>query len=242
MSERRGWGFACILLLLAAVTGAGAVREHWLTCRGSMLSGNVLRGYTYGADFSDACLLAMDNGFSFAWPDGKDPGRAEAVFGIAFCLLLALAWSVVVWTSAWSRSTKLVAGSPALLTAAAGLVTALGPSGDAVSSAYSWLLMLIDVAAVVAFFVVAVRERPDHNTRWRVALALLASTAVGFVPMMADYAFMTSISDANWDTPPGTGYPTVVAVVLLTLALLVLNVAPLRHRTVDDQDSVEALA
>ena len=96
MRERRGWVVAGVLLLLGAAAGAGAVREHWLSCRGSMLSGSVLHGYAYGGDFSDACLQAMDNGFSLVWPDGKDPWRAEAAFGVACALLLALAWTVVV--------------------------------------------------------------------------------------------------------------------------------------------------
>lgn len=231
-----------MLLLLSAVAGAGAVRQHWLACRGSMLSGSVLRGFAYGPDFSDGCLQAMDDGFSFAWPEGKDPWRPEAAFGVAFALLLALAWFVVVWVNRWSSSTRLLAALPAVLTAVAGLVTLVGPGGDALNSAYSGLLMLISATAVAALGAIAVRERPDRKTLVQVALALLAAASLGFFPMMTDYAFMTSFSDANWDTPPGTGCPTVTVIVLCAVALLALTLVRSPQRTTRDQDLVEAAA
>lgn len=220
--------------------GAGVVREHWLACRGTMLNGSALRGFTYGQDFSDACLQAMDNGFSFAWPDGKDPWRPEVAFGVAFSLLLALAWAVVVIkASTWSRSTRLLAAPPAILTAAAGLITAGGSSSDALNSAYVVLLVAISLAAVVAFVAILVREKPGVRTLGQVTLALAGSSAIGFFPMMADYAFMTSFSDANWDTPPGTGYPTVVVTMLLGLALIAVSFAGSSKRATKDENLVK---
>ena len=65
----------------------------------------------------------MDAGFSLVWPDGQDPWRAENVLGVTSALLLALAWTVVVSTSRWSRTTRLLAAVPALLTGAAALTT-----------------------------------------------------------------------------------------------------------------------
>ena len=90
------------------------------------------------------------------------------------------------------------------------------------------LLEGIDVLAVVAFVVIAVRERPGRRTLWRVALALAASTGVGVVANVLDYAFMTAFSEADWDTPPGSGYPTVVVTALLAVALLVATLGPRR--------------
>ena len=206
-----------------------------------MLSGSILRGYAYGADFSDACLQAMDNGFSLVWPDGKDPWRAEAAFGVACAVLLALAWTVVVLTQRWSRLTRLLAAPPALLTAAAGLITLVATgTSDALDSLFTWLLVAMSLLAVVAFFAIGQREGPGHRGMWRVALVLTASTAVGFFPSVADYAFMTTFSDASWDTPPGTGYPTVVAVALLALALLVLTLVREPAQLPDSREPVEA--
>lgn len=226
MRERRGWVVASFLLLLGAAFGAAAVRQHWLPCRGSMLSGSVLHGYAYGPDFSDACLVAMDAGFSLVWPDGQDPWRAENVLGVTSALLLALTWTVVLLTSRWSRTTRLLAVVPALLTGVAALTTFVLRGGDAVETAYGWLLIAVNATAVVAFVAVGVREEPGRRTMAQVALVLGASTAAGFFPSMADYILMASASDANWDSPPGSGYPTVVAVALLALVTLALTLLP----------------
>ena len=68
-----------------------------------------------------------------------------------------------------------------------------------------------------------------------------ASTAAGFFPSLADYLFMASASDANWDSPPGSGYPTVVAVALLALVTLALTLLPRRPvPTAPAEDRVRA--
>ena len=188
-----------------------------------MLSGSVLHGYAYGADFSDPCLRAMDDGFALVWPDGKDPWRAESLLGVGCALLLALAWAVVVLGSSWSGPTRLLAGLPALATATAGVVSLLGGSGDALDASFRWLTVAISLLGLVAFVAVAVREAPGARALLQSAVALAGSTAVGFVPSMLDHAFMASFSDANWDAPPGSGYPTVVVVALLAVALLVIT-------------------
>ncbi len=215
---------AAVLLLLGAVAGAGAVREHWLPCRGSMLSGSVLHGYAYGADFSDACLETMDTGFAFVYPAGDVRWGPESVLGTACAVLLALAWGVVVAGSRWSRPTRVVALLPALAGAAAGVLSLLG-EGAALESAFPWLLLAVNVLAVPAFVAVAVRESPGLRATLQAALVLCASGAVGVVPTVLDYAYMTTASDANWDLPPGSGYPTVAATALLAVVLLVTTLA-----------------
>jgi len=228
--ERRGWVVASVLLLLGALAGAGAVREHWLPCRGSMLSGSVVHGYAYGADFSDACLATMDNGFALVYPAGDVRWGAESVLGTGCALLLALAWAVVVVSSPWSRTTRVVAVLPAFANAAAGLLSLLA-EGAAVESAFGWLLLSVNLLAVPAFVAVVVRESPDGRATLQAALALCASGAVGVVPSVLDYAFMTSFSDANWDLPPGSGYPTVVTSALLALVLLAVTRRGSRRRS-----------
>jgi hypothetical protein len=222
--SRWPWLMASVLLLFGAVAGGGAVREHWLDCRGSMLSGSVLRAYAYGPDFSEACLRTMDNGgFAFLWPDGRKPRGTESVLGMTGALLLALSWVVVMATAGWSRCTRVVAGVPAALTTGVALGNLLPGSSDASDSGFSWLLVAVNVSAVVAFVVIAAQERLGGRALWRVAFVLGGSTAVGFFPMLADYAFMVAFSDANWDAPPGNGYPTVVAVALSGVAVLAMT-------------------
>lgn len=222
MGGRRSWVVASVLLLLGAATGAGAVREHWLACRGSMLSGSVLHGYAYGADFSDGCLDAMDRGFALVWPGGADRWGAESLLGTTTALLLALAWAVVVLSSRWSPWTKALAGLPALATVTAGVLSLLR-GGDALDTVFFWLLLAVDVLSVVAFVAVGVNESPPRRTMLQAAMVLCGTGAVGLFPQLADYIAMTAFSDANWDTPPGSGYPTVVAVALLAVALLVVT-------------------
>lgn len=227
----RSWLVASGLLLLGAVAGGGAVREHWLDCRGSMLSGSVLRAYGYGPEFSEACLETMDSGgFAFVWPSAVDPWGAESVLGMTCALLWALSWIVVVATAGWSHGTRVVAGVPAALTAGVALANLLSVRSDALDASFSWLLVAVNVGAVVAFVVIAARERLSGRTLSRVAFVLGGSTAVGFFQTIMDYVFMVALfSDANWDVPPGAGYPTVVAVGLLGVAVLVLTVAPPAH-------------
>lgn len=227
-TSRRSWSTAAVLLLLGAVAGAGAVREHWLDCRGSMLSGSVLRGYAYGPDFSEACLETMDRGgFAFVWPSGEDPWGTESLLGMVCALLWTLSWVVVVAAARWSRGTRVVAGIPAVLTAGVALGNLLSVRSDALDVGFRLLLFAVDLSAVVAFVVIAARERLSVRTLSRVALVLAGSTAVGQFPSILDYAFMVTVfSDANWDVPPGAGYPTVVAVGVLGAAVLLMTALP----------------
>ena len=221
---RRPWVLASALLLLGALSGAGAVYVHWLPCRGSMLSGSVLHGYAYGPDFSESCLRAMDAGFSLVWPSGAKRWDAESVLGTTTALLLALAWTVVVAGSRWSGRTKLPAGLPVVVTATAGATSLLG-GGEALDTAFTWLLVAVDVLGIVAFVAIGVREEPGARVLLQSGLALAAVGAVGWFPLIGDYLVMAATSDANWDAPPGTGYVTVATIALLALALLGVTLA-----------------
>ena len=89
-------------MVLGALVGVGSVWRHWSTCTGPQTGPDVAAD---GSGYGEACLRRMDAGFSFLWPDGKDPFRAESVFGLGFALLLGLSWGVVVATARWTRAT-----------------------------------------------------------------------------------------------------------------------------------------
>jgi hypothetical protein len=52
--------------------------------------------------------------------------------------------------------------------------------------------------------------------------------------MMADYAIMSRFSDANWDSPPGSGYLT-VAVLTISAILTAIMALPTPRRGADDE-------
>lgn len=99
MTPRRWpWLLVAALLLLASGAVAFSTSLYWLPCRGSMLNGSVLRGHTYGPDFSEACLRRMDDGTPFA--NAVAPAAATRwVAGAA--ALLGLAWLVMPMTHRW---------------------------------------------------------------------------------------------------------------------------------------------
>lgn len=249
MAGRRWpWFAAATLLLGAAAATAGSTYLHWLPCRGSMLSGSILRGFAYGPDFSDACLRRMDGGPPFPYPpEPAEQAPWAAELGIAAMVAAALAWLVLVVGLRWPTRAAVIAALPGLALLGVAVLAAL-TSRDATRSpdAYLpiWLWMSIDVAAVIAL--VAVRSRQDTL---RLVLVLWGTTAFGLVPSAGAYIAMGSFSDANWDSPPGTGYLTAAALLgsaVVTLALAWSPSQELQDRGVPlvgvaDQDPVRSV-
>lgn len=235
--DRRRWVLASVLLLLGALVGATAVRQHWLPCRGSMLSGSVLHDYAYGADFSDGCLRAMDSGFGFVDSAAGGALSAESLLGTLAVLLLALAWASLLVGSGWSVKTKQWALLPALASAAT-LVLNLDRVAETIGILSMLILLAPNVLAVVAFAAIAVLESPGAVVMVQAALVLVPSTAVGLLPTIADYMIMVHLSDANWDAPPGSGYPTLAAVVLIASALLAITLVGTRARRSNTHASI----
>lgn len=221
MREQRGRLVAGVLMVLGALVGSGSVWLHWRTCTGPQVAeddaGVAADG---GPVFGDACLRAMDNGFSFLWPDGKDPFRAESVFGLVFALLLGLSWAVVVATSRWTGATRWVTALPLVLVLAVVVLDVL-PRSDALDSAFAHVLLATSLGVLLAL-IVLVQGLDDGWAMLEVALALCGPAAVGFFANWADYAFMTAVSEASWDTPPWTGAPTLVLTALAGVALVVV--------------------
>lgn len=228
-SRRWPWLLAAALMVVAAAAVAGAVYLHWLPCRGTMLSGSLLRGYAYGPDFAEACLRRMDTGLPFPYP----PEPAEVTpwateLGVGATGLLGLAWLALILSQRWSVRTRTVAALPGLACLVLAVVGAasrdLGRSLD--DYAPGWLLNL-ELWAVIALVAVWLWE-PQVRGRIFVRLVVVAygTTAVGIGHGIGEYILMSSFSDANWDVPPGTGYTTAGAIAVSAVLTLIMTIRP----------------
>ena len=246
-TQRWPWRAAGTLLLVAAAATAASTYLHWLPCRGSMLNRSIFRGYAYGSGFSDACLRRMDAGLPFPYPpEPAEQAPWAAELGVAAVAAAALAWLVLLVGRRWSLRAVVVA-LPGLALAIVALLAGLaardatrGPDAEL----SIWLWLILDVSGLIAL--VAVGDQ--HDVR-RLALVLWGITAFGFVQFFGAYLVMGTISDADWDLPPGTGYPT--AAVLLVSGVVTLALAGSagqepQHRNVPlrgvaDQDPVRTV-
>lgn len=231
MRERRWpWLVASGLLVAAAVAAAWSTYLHWLPCRGTLLSGSLLRGYRYGSEFSGACLRRMDAGTPFfypAQPSEQTPWAAE--LGVVAMALAGTAWLVLALGMKWLLRTKAVAVLPGLATlalAATSAVTIADTQRHVHDSAHGLLFLLSfapEVTALVALVAIWRWQPPVRGRGFtRVLIVAWGTTAFGIFHLLAEYAFMIAFSDANWDTPPLTGYVTVItlsASAVLTMGL-----------------------
>lgn len=220
-----------VLLVAAAVAAAWSTYLHWLPCRGTLFSGSLVRGYRYGSDFSDACLRRMDAGMPFPYPPGpseQTPWASE--LGVVAMALAGTAWLMLALGMRWSLRTKAVAVLPGLATLTLAAVSAVA-TADTDRSAHDyvsgWLLVAPEAAALVALVQIW-RWQPSVRGRGfvRVLVVAWATTAFGVVHMVAEYAFMIAFSDANWDTPPLTGYVTVITLIAPAVLTLMLTLRP----------------
>ena len=140
------WVVVGVLMVLGALAGSGAVWLHWRTCTGPQVSTEDW-GYAEdpGPGHGDACLQAMDDGFSFLYPDGKDPFRPEALLGLALALLVAASWAVVLVSGPWRRSTRLAGAATLGLVL---LVALLGvqPRGDAMDRVFTQVQLALGLS------------------------------------------------------------------------------------------------
>ena len=236
MGEKsRLWLVSAGLLAAAAALIAVAVASYWQPCAGSMLSGSVLNGYRYGPDFSDACLAAMDNAAMFPLPLPGEGWTLIGALGLSALVLLAAAWLVLLPTMRLPWLAKLAAVLPALASialAVLSLVASLAPA-DWMLSVLSSLGVLIEVTALLALVVIGVGGSTGLGFL-RYVIVLGASTAAGWLHQIFEYLAAISLSDANWDSPPGTGYFTVAMIVasaVATAGLWALAGKPAAQRT-----------
>jgi len=199
--------------MLAAAAAAGwSTYLHWLPCRGSMLLGSIIQGDdSVGGKFSDMCLRRMDG----------DQGPWEAELQVVAMVLLGVAWLALVLGLRWQGLAML----------------ALRPS-----SIPMMLLLNSELAAVVALVVISAWQ-PEVRGRGvlRLVVVLWGTTAFGAIHMIVEHVVMINFSDANWDSPPGTGYLT-VATITISAILTVIMTLRTPERGVDAEPQVDPRA
>lgn len=240
VSRRWPWVGAAALLMLAAAATACSTYLHWLPCRGTMLDGSVLAARPSVMNFSEACLRRMDTSTPFPYPpEVAEQAPWASELGAAAMALSGLAWLVLVLEVRSSRRDTFVAALPTVVSLAmAALCLAAAANRDRDPDAYTplWLLLAVEVVAVPALVLVW-RRQPERGGRRFVSLVVVAwgATAFGLVHQVLDYFTMTAFSQANWDTPPGTGYGTALVLVLAAAAAAfgLPQVSPARRASAD---------
>lgn len=215
------WRLVAALLAASAASAAGAVILHWQPCRGFMLDASVLTGFADG-NFSDACLRRMDGGLPFPYP----PEPAEFTLlatglGTAAMVLAALGGLVLALGVRASAPLRGLLMAPAVLTGVTALVSARAaadPGRNPDGYLSLWLWGSAELAAVVAVIALGTARgrhiQLSRRTFWVILVMVWSTTMFGLVHQGADYLLMLNFSEADWDTPPGTGTLTVVGLLL----------------------------
>lgn len=213
------WLVSAGLLAGAAGLAGAALVLYWQPCAGNLLTGSAFNGYRLEPAFTDGCLVAMDQATGFPLP--VDGWTTVGALGLAAALALAAAWLVLLPTAELTGLGRLVVALPGVAVVAVAIsavIATLDPAGDWLPS---WLYLVVDLAVLPALFVLA-NSGVEGLLLVRYALVALASTAVGLVHQMADYAASLSLSEANWDSPPGSGLFTAGALLVTAVATVVL--------------------
>lgn len=215
------------MMLAAAAAAAWSTYLHWLPCRGAMLSASILHGYAYGPDFSDACLRRMDTGTPIPFPpEPAEVTSRAAELGIVATVLLGLATLVVVLglrLQARLKALALLPGLATLVVAGVAISALRDPARNPDGYLSLWLWIANEAATVVV--VVVLYRTAALVEPLRLVVLLWGTTATGLVHTMGEYAAMTLFSDANWDTPPGTGHLTVAVVVLAAVLTVIMTLS-----------------
>lgn len=211
MGGRFGYLFLSGAVLAAAVAAGIATWLEWLPCRGSMLNGSILLGYQYPAEFTEACLMRMDGSDAVPLAAGTLEARALSA------LLLGLGWLAFASRLRLPTLLRAVVLLPALPIGWFAVQTWLSSDPSSLQSITTTML-LIELAAFAATAVISLRLIGDQDQRPSL-VGLWAVTAYGVLHVVGDYFVMSALSDATWDSPPGTGYPTVVFLALCGIVL-----------------------
>jgi hypothetical protein len=189
-----------------------------------MLRGSIIYDYAYvGPKFSAACERRM-SGVQGPW---------ESALYVLAMALAGVAWLTLVLGLRWQRVTKRVAALPGLATLALAGAMAIG---DAVFGQDGEILMMllvgIELSAVVALLAILASEpdvRLPVRSFLRLVVVLWGTTAFGLIHGMLEYTTMIWFSDANWDSPPGTGYLTVAVITISAILTAIMTLlAPQR--------------
>lgn len=199
------WLLAAAMIAVGALLDGLAVWLVWRPCAGSMLNGSILVGYTYPTEFTDACLQAM-NGHPIFPMLGTTDLTSTGILGTIAAILLATAWLVLLPALRLPGWTRLIAGLPSLLVLL-GVATAAHSTLNVTTSGWpgSRPLLLANLAVPVALIALA-RAGIRGAALGRAAIVVVAAATPGALSQAFEYLLAIMLSDAFWDTPPGTGY------------------------------------
>ncbi|MFT4109121.1 hypothetical protein [Propionicimonas sp.] len=205
--ESGSWLVSAGLLAAAAAGSLVALTRYWQPCAGSI-----------GAiSFTDGCLVAMDE---YAPPlIGQDPASLVGALGLAASLASAAAWLVVLPTIRAGVAARALLALPGLAAVAVAVWSAtLAPGADGVPG---WTLVLLDLLVLPAALALAALGLGGARLV-RYVLVLLAATSAGVVHQVVDLTLALGLNQASWDSPPGSGVPTALAILATAIATLVL--------------------
>jgi hypothetical protein len=125
----------------------------------------------------------------------------------------------------WQLRTKAVAALPGL---AALVVAYVGTVDDATTRGDDFLvlslLLGIEGSAVVALVAILAWQPETRGCHFlRLEVVVWGTTAFGFIHWAADLLTMIIFSDANGDTPPGTGYLTVAVITISAILTVIMT-------------------
>ena len=233
LTAPRAGGFLLTELLLIAASGVVVWVTYlgWVPCAGSMLEGTQFDPTPHDWNFSKACHEAMDHGDGFpisSWLESPLQQTVNGLNAIAL-LLLGVAWLLLVRN--WGirgRIRILLASLPGLFNlwlAVVATAAFIWPPAETPTAA-SITILLMDVAGFIGAIVLLTASPTSLSADRgiRVILVTLAVTAPSLGHLLTDYIVMTGFSEANWDSPPGTGYPTAFSIALFALLSMIVGV------------------
>lgn len=228
----RAGGFLLTELLLIAASGVVVWVTYlgWVPCAGSMLEGTQFDPTPHEWDFSKACHEAMDHGDGFPISSWLESPLQQTVNGLnaVALLLLGVAWLMLVRNRGIrGRIRILLASLPGLLNLWLALVATVAfiwPPAET-PAAGGITVLLMDVAGFVGAIVLLTASPTSlpAGNGIRVILVALAVTAPSLGHLLTDYMVMIGFSEANWDSPPGTGYLTAFSIALFALLSMVVG-------------------
>ena len=199
--HRWPWLVSGVLYVAAGAAAWWATQLSWAACTGAnTLWSSILVSHLDTVEWSEACYIQMDSGGILQSPDA--PAATAAAVSALF---VAAAWLVLVVALRWTLHTRVLAAGLGLATLSLGLALP-APSLASTAAFRDGLMLGIDIVALLALIAVIVRWRHEQRTLLRVAVAWSAAASFGAVSMILDYLAMVALSDADWDTPPGSGY------------------------------------
>jgi hypothetical protein len=222
--DRRHWLIAAFLIAAGVTVEAIAVALYWQPCAGSMLSGSVLNGYRSEQAFTNECAAAMDQAQMFALPSAGSGWTVVGSLGAFAALLLAASWLVVLHGLRAAMPAKLIAALPVAVTIAVVVDAVVGSFGPAHTEDPAALGLAVALELTVPIALIALGLAGVRGLLLvRSAIVVMAATAPGFAHQVVEYFVAVSLSDANWDAPPGAGFFTVACGLLAAAATAVLS-------------------